>query len=114
MLLDGRFQGLGLLPRGPQSGGRVLDARLYLVCASALGAEQEFRALADVNFYDDAETLETLSRSEESGVAVMNGGCAGMSPKFDSCGAPALASLVARAQIMTILSKARDGGSSWT
>jgi hypothetical protein len=69
-----------------------------------------------VNFCDGSETLEseTLTHSEESDVAAMNDDCEGKSPESDSCDVRALVSLVGRAQIVTNLSKVRDGGSSWT
>jgi hypothetical protein len=114
MLLDGRFQVLGLLQQAQRSDDQARDERWCWVCASALGASWELRDHADVKFYDGSETSETLSRSEESGAVVMNDGCEGKSPRSDSCDARALASLVGRARIVTSLLKAQDGGSSWT
>jgi hypothetical protein len=114
MLRDGRFRVLGLLQQEQRSDDQARDERSYLVSVSALGANWELLAHADVNFFDDSETSETLTHSEESDVALMNGGCEVKSPKSDSCGAHALASLAGRVRIMTIPSTVRDGGSSWT
>jgi hypothetical protein len=114
MLLSERFLAPGSLQQARRSDGQARGEQLYLVCVSVLGASWEVRAHADENFYDASEIAWILLLSiVESGVAAMSGDCGVMSPKLDSCDVRALASLVGKAQIATILSRAQDGDSFW-